>query len=144
MLRTVTGTSLWFLNVTVSWRCWTSRPGLPAEPAPRATSHNSSQSTLPDLRSQRGTNTTNNTPDTTATTMPDTMPDMTPIMIWSAATLTMPVTIWSFILRTTASTTDAVRPPERPRHQAGPLPSPAPPRPSQAILAPLWRGYARE
>src|SRR5215204_2259689 len=78
MLRTVTGTSFRFVYVTTSWRSWTSRPGLPTEPAPCVGCQYSSQSSLPNVRTKCSTNTTNNPPDTTATTMP--------------------VTIWSFIL----------------------------------------------
>src|SRR5215203_3132801 len=49
--------------------------------------------------------------------------------------------------RTPSATGGAVRPPEGPGYRSGALPSPAPPRPSAAILAPpvvlLWLGSSR-
>src|SRR5215212_4253261 len=49
--------------------------------------------------------------------------------------------------RTPSATRGAVRPPEGPGYRSGALPSPAPPRPSAAILAPpvvlLWLGSSR-
>src|SRR5215213_5768861 len=53
----VTGRSLRFENVAISWRSWTSTPpGLSTEPALRATHQSRSQRTAPQVRTQRSPN----------------------------------------------------------------------------------------